>query len=53
MTEAQKAATYDLLVRRKVIVVRTGQRLVDEQMQTAKWIEHGPTKDIFVEDFVS
>jgi hypothetical protein len=53
MTEAQKAATFDLLRLRRVIVVRTGKRYINGKEAQATWIEHGNSKEILVDDFVT
>ncbi len=52
MTQAQKAATFDLLREKRVIEVRKTERLIDGKMKKATSIVHGPTADIVVEDFV-
>jgi hypothetical protein len=53
MTDAQKAKTFDLLQETKVIQVRKGKRWIDNKETQATWIEHGGTKDIIVEDYVT
>ncbi len=53
MTEAQKAPTFDLLQRKRVIVVRKGPRSIGGKMMQRTWVEHGETKDIVVDDFVT
>jgi hypothetical protein len=53
MTETQKAGTFDLLRMRRVIVVRKGKRYINGKEGQATWIEHGNTKEIVVDDFVT
>jgi hypothetical protein len=53
MTEKQKAESFDLLMLKKVIVIRRGNRLIDGKDTDSTWIEHGETKELLVKDFVS
>jgi hypothetical protein len=53
MTNEQKAATFDLLRQKSVIVVRKAKRNIGGKETQATWIEHGDNNETFVEDFVS
>lgn len=53
MTDAQKTKIFDLLVQKKVILIRKGGGFIDGKITRATWIEHGENKDALVEGFVS
>jgi len=53
MTEKQKAETLDLLMLKKVIEIRRGNRLIDGIDTDSTWIEQGETKELVLEGYVS
>jgi hypothetical protein len=53
MTDKQKAAIFDLLRQKRVIVIRKGNRKIDGKDTQATWIAHGDNKNVIVEDFVN
>jgi hypothetical protein len=53
MTEKQKAETLDLLMLKKVIEIRRGNRLIDGIDTDSTWIEQGETKELVLEGYLS